>query len=202
MSINPPTEEQGGQKVSAQADNNTENVPAQKRRKKVQRDEMKQVELNLMPMLALFTILLCYLLKNYSSDPAVIKPAQGTELPRSTTTLSPQESVQVVISDRVILVGDQKVAIVKDGRVAAEFKKNNNPASMYIEPLYTALKKAADKQKMIAKYNKKKKELAFQGLLTVVADKRIPFRLLTEVLFTAGYAEYGQYKFAVLKTEG
>jgi hypothetical protein len=107
----------------------------------------------------------------------------------------------VAISDRVILVEDQKVADVTNGRVSAEFKKDRNPASMYIPPLYEALKKAGDKQKMFARYNKKKQELQFKGLLTIIADKRIPFRLLTEVLYTAGQAEYGAYKFAVIKEE-
>ena len=54
---------------------------------------------------------------------------------------------------------------------------------------------------MFARYNKKKQELQFKGLLTIIADRRVPFRLLTEVLYTAGQAEYGAYKFAVIKEE-
>jgi hypothetical protein len=173
-----------------------------RRHKKVgQREEFETIQLNMLPMMALFTIILCYLLKSYSTDPVQITPTPGTLLPKSSTDLAPQEAVQVAISDRVILVEDQKVADVANGRVAAEFKKDRNPASMYIPPLYDALKKAGDKQKMFARYNKKKQELQFKGLLTIIADKRIPFRLLTEVLYTAGQAEYGAYKFAVIKEE-
>lgn len=173
----------------------------QKHRKVGQREEFETVQLNMLPMMALFTIILCYLLKSYSTDPVQITPTPGTLLPESSTDLSPQEAVHVAISDRVILVEDQKVADVKNGRVLAEFKKDRNPASMYIAPLYDALKKAGDRQKMFARYNKKKQELQFKGLLTIIADKRIPFRLLTEVLYTAGQAEYGAYKFAVIKEE-
>ena len=169
--------------------------------KRGKREDFEPIKLNMVPMMALFAIIICYLLKSYSTDPVQITPSQGTLLPRSTTDLSPQEAVQVAISDRVILVEDQKVAEVRNGRVSAEFKKDRNPASMYIPPLYDALKKSGDKQKMFARYNKQKQELQFKGLLTIIADKRIPFRLLTEVLYTAGQAEYGAYKFAVIKEE-
>ena len=173
-----------------------------KRKRVVQREDLdRTIQLDMLPMMALFTIILCYLLQSYSTDPVQITPTPGTLLPKSTTDLAPQEAVQLAISDRVILVEDQKVAEVKNGRVSAEFKKDRNPASMYIPPLYDALKKAGDKQKMFARYNKKKQELQFKGLLTIIADRRVPFRLLTEVLYTAGQAEYGAYKFAVIKEE-
>jgi len=171
-------------------------------RKKPKVEEFEPISLNMLPMMALFTIILCYLLTNYSTDPVQITPSAGTQLPESSSNLSPVEAVQVAISDRVILVDNEKVAEVSNGRVDVKHKKNQNPASMYIVPLYDALKKAGDRQKMFARYNKNKQELKFKGLLTVIADRSIPFRLLTEVLYTAGQAEYGAYKFAVIKTEG
>lgn len=163
--------------------------------------ETEPVQLNIVAMMDMFTIILVYLLKSYASDSVQISPSPDTLLPQSTSQLNLQEAVIVAISPKVILVNDRKVAGVKDGRVVAEFKKDNNPASMYIVPLYDALKSEGNKQKMFARYNKKKQEMQFKGLLTVVADKRVPFRLLTEVLYTAGQAEYGAYKFAVIKQE-
>lgn len=167
-------------------------------RKMPKREEAEPISLNMLPMMALFTIILCYLLKNYSTDPVQITPSPGTVLPHSSTKMAPQEALQVAISDRVLLVEDRKVANVRNGRVTVDAKKDRNPASMYIVPLYDALKKASDKQKMFEKYNKR---MQFKGLLTIIADKRIPFRLLTEVLYTAGQAEFGAYKFAVMKKE-
>ena len=159
-------------------------------------------EINIVAMMDMMTIILVYLLKSYASDPIQITPSRDTQLPLSTAQHSPQEAIQIAISPRVILVNDRKVATVKDGRIATEHKKDKNPASMYIIPLYDALKVESDRQQLFAKYNKGKKELQFKGLVTIIADKRIPFRLLTEVLYTAGQAEYGQYKFAVIKKEG
>jgi biopolymer transport protein ExbD len=64
--------------------------------------------------------------------------------------------------------------------------------------VYDALKKEVDKQKYIAQYNK---AAPFTGRVNVVADKKIPYRTLMDVLYTAGQAELGEYKFMVLKSE-
>jgi len=173
-----------------------------KKRKRAKRTAASEVtDLNLIPIMGLFTAMVLYLLKSYASDPVNIQPGPDTRLPSSITKLSPQEAVQVAITGKVIMVDDTMVARVENGRVGAEFKKNNDPAQLYIEPLHDALVAAAEKKKLFASYNKGKKEMQFKGLLTIIADKRIPFRLLTEVLYTAGQAEYGSYKFAVLKKE-
>ncbi len=190
----PPAEGQPVQPGQGPAGNGDE-----RERIRPKREVSHPVYLNMLPMMALFTVILCALLKDYSSDPMQIQPSPDTRLPHSSTKLAPQKAVQLIISDRVILVGSKKVAEVKNGRVSAVYKKDNNKASMFIVPLYDALKKVADREKLIARYNKKKQEMQFKGLVTIIADKRVPFRLLTEVLYTAGQAEYGQYKFAVIK---
>ncbi|RME29922.1 MAG: hypothetical protein D6806_00790, partial [Deltaproteobacteria bacterium] len=140
-------------------------------RKRAKSQPYKPVHLNMLPMMALFTVVLCALLKDYSSDPVQIQPTPDTRLPHSNTKLPPIKAVQVVISRSSILVDETKVADVEAGRVKPIYKKNNDPKSMFIVPLYELLKKKADQEKLIAKYNKKRKELQFKGLLTVVADK-------------------------------
>jgi biopolymer transport protein ExbD len=169
--------------------------------RRIERGKHEPVEINIVAMMDIFTILLVYLLKSYAADPVQITPSPETQLPLSNTQLSPQEAVQVAITQRVVLVNDKRVATVRDGRIVAEHKKDGNPAQMMVPPLFDALVSEGDRQKMFASYNRSKSELQFKGLLTVIADKRVPFRLLTEVLYTAGQAEYGQYKFAVIKKE-
>jgi biopolymer transport protein ExbD len=174
--------------------------------RKSRRIEQIPASLDMLPMMALFTVILCALLKDYQSDPVQITPNENTRLPKSSTTHGPKRAVLVAITNPVradrpgiILVDNKKVAIVERGRVPARFKEDENSASMRIEPLFDALEKTAEREKLIAKYSKKKE---FKGLITIVADKRVPFRLLTEVLYTAGKAEYGKFKFAVIKEEG
>ena len=61
-----------------------------------------------------------------------------------------------------------------------------------------ALKKEVDKQKYIAQYNK---NAPFSGRINIIADKKVTYRTLMEVLYTAGQAELGEYKFRVMKNE-
>ncbi len=189
----------GQDSTAGQQQTNWQAPPPRKRHKS---DPYRPVHLNMLPMMALFTVVLCALLKDYSSDPVQISPSPDTRLPHSNTKLPPQKAVQIAISQRAIMVDNSKVAEVESGRVKPVYKKDNNPQSMFIVPLFEALRKKADQEKLIAKYNKRRRELQFKGLVTVIADKRVPFRLLTEVLYTAGQAEFGQYKFAVIKTQG
>jgi len=42
----------------------------------------------------------------------------------------------------------------------------------------------------------------FDGVCTIVMDKETPYRLLTEVMYTAGQAEFSNYKFAAISTVG
>ena len=37
--------------------------------------------------------------------------------------------------------------------------------------------------------------------MTIICDRYVPYRLLTEVLYTAGRAKLDQYKFLVLSNE-
>ena len=44
--------------------------------------------------------------------------------------------------------------------------------------------------------------MAFQGELSVIADQHVPYRLLMEVLYTAGQAELNNYRFIIIQSEG
>jgi hypothetical protein len=42
-------------------------------------------------------------------------------------------------------------------------------------------------------------KMPFKGELVLIADQTIPYRMVSEVLYTAGQAEYGKYRLVVLK---
>ena len=151
-------------------------------------------ELNIVALMDAFTIILVYLIKSYSSDLANITQSAELTLPASQTLLSIVEATPLVITSKAILVNNKAVARMTDKGVDPTEMGN----SMTITHVLEALKKEADGQKMISRYNAKVK---FEGLLLVVADKKTTFQTLTEVLYTAGQAEFGQYKFAVLRKE-
>ena len=96
------------------------------------------------------------------------------------------------------MVGERRVVEIQNGIVPAVAKEGGKADSFYLAAVYDALKKEVDKQKYIAQFNK---AAPFTGRINVVADRRVPYRTLMEVLYTAGQAELGEYKFMVMKNE-
>lgn len=146
-------------------------------------------------LMDILTIILVFLLKSYSANPVNITQSDVLKLPVSSAHLTPEEAVPVAITQRNILVSDKPVAEVTDGKVDPSVKRGG-ANGYFINPLFDALNNEADKQKRIAKHNSAQQ---FKGLALIIADKKTPYRLLNEVLYTAGQAQFGQFKFAVVQ---
>ena len=169
------------------------------KRAKKGRLERHEYPLNITAMMDMMTIILVYLLKSYSSDPNNISTSDDLQLANSNTRFKTEEAVPVAITKKGIMVNDKTVCPVQNGKVPAEYKQGKSEQQYLIVPLLQMMKNEAEKQKTIARYNKSKD---FKGLVLVIGDKMTPYRLLTEVLYTVGQAEFGQYKFAVTMQEG
>ncbi len=141
------------------------------------------------------TIILIFLLMNYSLDPIKVDTSEDLKLPASTTEISPSATASVVVTAKEIVVADKSIVAVKDGTVDKHDKQGGDEKSLQIQPLFDALTEQATAQKEMARLRGAK----FDGVLTVIAHKETPYRLLTEVLYTAGQAEFAKFKFAVAK---
>jgi len=155
-------------------------------------------ELNITAMMDMMTIILVFLLKSYSASSLSINLSEELKLPPSTTQVQPQDNINVTISLKEVAVNDRAAVKVENGVIPAGYKEEGRADGFYVGAIYDALKKEVDKQKYIAQYNVK---APFTGRVNVIADKRVPYRTLMEVLYTAGQAELGEYKFMVLKNE-
>lgn len=155
-------------------------------------------ELNITAMMDMMTILLVFLLKSYSASSLSINLSEALKLPASTSQVQPQDNISVTISLGEVAVNDRKAVGAENGVIPAGYKEEGKADGFYIGAIYDALKKEVDKQKYIAQYNVK---APFTGRVNIIADKRVPYRTLMEVLYTAGQAELGEYKFMVLKNE-
>jgi biopolymer transport protein ExbD len=149
--------------------------------------------LNIVALMDAFTIILVFLIKSYQSDPTTITQDDNMTVPQSSTTLMIVEAVPLVITKKSILVADQAVVKLVDGSIDPTERQGFG-----VPRVAEALKKEADKHKMIARFNSKVK---FEGMLLVVADKGTKFQTITDVLFTAGQVEFGKFKFAVLRLD-
>jgi biopolymer transport protein ExbD len=155
-------------------------------------------ELNIVAMMDMMTIILVFLLKSYQASTINVNMSEELAIPQSTTQLHPQENITVTVSMKEVTVNDRRVVEVAGGAIPAAAKEGGRPDAFYVGAIYDALKKEVDKQKYIAQYNK---DAPFTGRVNVVADRKIPYRTLMEVLYTAGQAELGEYKFMVMKAD-
>jgi biopolymer transport protein ExbD len=169
-----------------------------KARRKVREAAGEIRELNIVAMMDMMTIILVFLLKSYQASAINVNMNADLTIPQSTTQLHPQENITVTVSLKEVTVNDRKVVDVQGGLIPAAAKEGQRADAFYVGAVYDALKKEVDKQKYIARYNK---DAPFAGRINVVADRKIPYRTLMDVLYTAGQAELGEYKFMVLKND-
>jgi biopolymer transport protein ExbD len=155
-------------------------------------------ELNIVAMMDMMTILLVFLLKSYQASTLSVNMSEGLVIPVSSTQLVPQENISITVSMNEVAVNDRGVVQLQGGVIPPRYKEGGRAEAFYVGTVFDALKKEVDKQKYIAQYNK---NAPFSGRVNVIADKKITYRTLMEVLYTAGQAELGEYKFMVMKND-
>ncbi len=167
---------------------------AAKRKAKKDKRKRREVEkpgLLINSLMDAFTIILCFLLKSFGSDPVQIRESDDLRLARSTSEGELLDAVVIGISKRAILVDEVKVADLRNGTVDESLKRDGQEG-LHINPLYDKLKEKVQFLKQVAARNPKQ---PFSGIALVVADKNASYRLVTEVLYTAGQAEFEKFKF-------
>jgi len=155
-------------------------------------------ELNIVAMMDMMTILLVFLLKSYSASSLNVNINEQLKIPVSTTQVQPQDNVNVTISLSELAVNDRRALPMRDGMVPVAAKESGRADAFFVGALHEALKREVDKQKAIARYNPSH---PFSGRINVIADRRVPYRTIVEVLYTAGQAELGEYKLMVMKQD-
>jgi biopolymer transport protein ExbD len=167
-----------------------------RRRARAKAEEIS--ELNITAMMDMMTIILVFLLKSYSASSLNVNLSDQLKIPQSTTQVQPQDNINVTISLREVAVNDRRAVRTENGLIPAADKEGGKPDAFYVGAIHDALKKEVDKQKYIAQYNSRQ---PFTGRVNIIADRRIPYRTVMEVLYTAGQTELGEYKFMVMKQE-
>lgn len=159
---------------------------------RAKRKKMEDPNLSITSLMDMMTIILVFLLKSYSVEDIQVKPSADLKLPRSTAKRAPEVAINVVVSKRTISVDGVKVIDVGDGlQIADEYKRGT-----MITPLYDILAEKADEAKALAARSPGN---PFKGRLLLQCDKDVPFSLLREVMYTAGQAQFGEFKFVVYK---
>ena len=135
------------------------------------------------------TIILIFLLMNFSTDPMKITQSEDLRLPPSTTTLSAKEvTITLTISANKILVNDEEVVQI-----------TNNDVETGSTPQIDRLKRHLDEVVEQTKQLNQRTGEQFKDILTVVAHADTQYKLLSKVIYTAGLATFTKFRFAVTK---
>jgi len=167
-----------------------------KKEKILERRRVKKMPLLINSLMDALVIILCFLLKSYGDNPVNITQKEDElTLPKSESTSNMADAVDIHVGASSILVRGKPVVNVKNGKVDENVKRDGADG-FFITPLYNKLKEEA---KML-KTKSKTAGINFTGDALVAAHNDIPYRLLSEVLYTANQAEFKTYSFAIVKT--
>jgi biopolymer transport protein ExbD len=147
-----------------------------------------KIRLNLTSMMDMFTIILVFLLKNFSTEGMLIQPSEYLTLPTSTVEKSPEVALDLVISKEWVMVNHEPVEKVSD--IIASEK--------------LVIKNLQEKLLVYAREAKRMEELygtKFSGKVTIQGDREIPYKLLVKVMATCGKADYPNMRLVVYKKE-
>jgi biopolymer transport protein ExbD len=158
-------------------------------RKKYRKRENSIVKLNITSMIDMFTLMVVFLLQNFSAQGQLVTPAQGLTLPKSSVEKLAKEALSVKISQKNIMVEDA-VVIGPDAYQALLGQKD-----FMIGPLYKSLSKYADEAKKSAEMFKSE----FSGKISIQGDVEIPYNVLTRVMYTCGQSGYPNMNLVVYR---
>lgn len=149
------------------------------------------VKLNITSMMDMFTIILVFLLKSFSTEGQLVTPATGLLLPTSSVERTAKEALCVKISDDNVVVENTVVLRKKDFSEVMEQK------DFMIPRLYDVLAKYAEEAQKAAEMFGKE----FSGEITIQGDVGIPYKLLTRVMYTCGQSGYPVMNLIVYRKE-
>ena len=173
--------------------------------KKAKRRKVEE-ELSITSMMDMMTIILLFLLKSYSTSDISVEGDDSLELPVSSTQKLPELAVNLVVSKRQIVVDGVTVLLLtkvpdeeNPGRELIAVPEDEKKGQM-ITKLYDRLLESADRAKALAETSQSD-DHEFTGRILLQCDKTLPFSVVREVMYTAGQAQFGEFKFVVYKQE-
>lgn len=146
------------------------------------------VQLNLVPLIDILTNILFFLLVGFAAQEIQFEAENNIKLPAANTSAELRLSVNVAISGEELLVEKVRVAKISNGKIDAALEGDK------IVPLYeklNTLRAAREGQTGGVSEN--------DDVIFLVADRQVPFTLLSPVMKTAAMAGYPNFRFAVIK---
>ncbi len=148
-------------------------------------------KLNITSMMDMFTIILVFLLKSFSTEGQLVTPATGLLLPSSSIERVAKNALSIKISTDKVVVED--VVVLE----ADEFKSVLDQKDFMIEKLNQVLTKYTKEAKKSSEMFGKE----FSGEITIQGDIGVPYKLLTRIMYTCGQSGYPNMNLIVYRKE-
>jgi biopolymer transport protein ExbD len=144
-------------------------------------------KLNLVPLIDCFTLLIFFLLINYSADVEILHTDKTVKLPTSISDTMPKETLVVMVNANDIILSGRRVGGVSE-MMATDAPK--------FDPLEAELKYLASKAPPLTD-----KEKTDGRAITILGDKAIPYEQLKKIMATCVAADYRNIALAVMHKE-
>jgi biopolymer transport protein ExbD len=152
--------------------------------------EEAEGDVNINSLMDIMVILLVFLLKSYGDQPIKVT-GSDLKVPESSTKLGPEDMTAITVTRNAILVNDKKVTDVPVDKSQKKGGETGLEIVRLMERLNTVIEKKKQEMKLMGK--------KFDPVVTIIADQSTQYRLLTEVMYTAGQAGLSRFKFAVVR---
>jgi len=160
------------------------------------RAEPEHFGLNIYPMMDMLTILLVYMMALFAtSSAAAVQESSELRIPYSTSKVELADAIGIQISRSGVAVDGKPVLELRNGIVDPSLKQGGS-SGFLITPLYKTLGEIRDRKKRTAQQFTNQ---PFVGDVQIIADRRTPYRTLSEVIYTLGQTEFKNLRFVVNK---
>ncbi|MCB1691578.1 MAG: biopolymer transporter ExbD [Pseudomonadales bacterium] len=155
-------------------------------KRRAREEGTRPASLNLVSLMDIFTILVFFLMVN-SSDVEVLDTTSAIKLPDSLASERPEERIAIQVSADDVIVQGRKVASVADVMASKD---------LIIAGLSEELSYQAEKRR-----TRLAEPSAFEGAVTIMGDRELPYELLKRVMLTCQQASFTHIALAVNRIE-
>ncbi len=150
--------------------------------------------LMLTSMMDFLTIILLFLLKQYSAEGSITTNADNLVLPNSISKKKPKEvTLQVAVTEGMIMVDNNPVCPTDDARNIPQDQEKQ-----IVKELHDRLKKSYEEEQELVKMGALNE---MKGKIVVQIDKNVSFDVMYKVMVTCGEVGYRDMNFAVMQRE-
>jgi len=157
-----------------------------KKKSKKPRQLNSEMVLQITSMADIFTILLVFLLKSFSTGVSTISPSSNMTLPESKKTNPIVETLKLEVSSSSIMMEDKQILQLNDFQITpTEFESNGS-----LRSLNAALSQQISKDTLLKTHQ-----------ILILADQNTPYSTLKKVLASAATNGFLDYKLVVVEDQ-